>query len=177
MNFFEKTISSERIYDGKIINLRKDLVELENGNNASREIVEHSGGVGILAVDSDGQILMVRQYRCGVGRMSLEIPAGKLNLGENPEECGRRELEEETGFIPGYFEAMGFIDPSPAYLSEKIYIYLAGDLISAKQSLDPDEFLSVEKLSIDRAVEMCMTGEITDAKTLVAVLKYKNMKP
>lgn len=175
MIFYEKIISSERIFEGKVINLRRDTVELENGYRAEREIIEHTGGVGILAINEKGCVLMVRQYRCGVGRMSLEIPAGKLNPGEKPEECGRRELEEETGCIPELFTPLGTLDPTPAYDSEVIHLFLAERLIPTAQKLDPGEFLTVEDIPLEKAVDMCMTGEITDAKTQIALLKYSHM--
>jgi ADP-ribose pyrophosphatase len=168
----EKTLSVQRVYEGKIINLRRDTVELEGGGTAVREVVEHSGGVGVLALDEKDRVLMVRQFRYGVGRESLEIPAGKLNPGEDPEACGRRELEEETGYRPVSMTSMGFIDPSPAYVGEIIYIFLASGLEKTSQNLDEDERLEVERVPFDKAVAMCITGEITDAKTVAAVLKH-----
>lgn len=173
MIYEEKILTSEKVYSGKIINLRRDTVRLQNGAEAGREVVEHSGGVGVLALDENGCVLMVRQYRHGTGKISLEIPAGKLNPGEDPGQCGARELEEETGFAPVGLTPFGSLDPTPAYCSEKIYLYLAKELKKGRQGLDEDEFLSAERVPFEKAAEMCLSGEITDAKTLVAVLKYK----
>lgn len=166
----EKPVSTERIYDGKILAVRRDLVELENGSQAVREVVEHSGGVGVLALD-DGKVLMVRQFRYGIGRESLEIPAGKRERGEDPAACGFRELEEETGYVAGDFRPFGFIDPTPAYCSEVIWLFLAKNLRPTKQQLDPDELLSIERIPFQEAVRLCLNGGITDAKTVAAVLK------
>lgn len=173
MSTEEQFIATQRIYDGKIINVRKDTVTLQNGATASREVVEHSGGVGVLAIDDQDNVLMVRQYRYAIGRDSLEIPAGKREYGEDPAECGIRELEEETGYAAREFLPFGSLDPTPAYVTEVIHLFLARDLVPTKQNLDPDEFLSVEPVPFDKALELCLSGEITDAKTLVAVLKYK----
>lgn len=172
----EKQISSERLYEGKILALRRDIVELENGNSAVREVVEHSGGVGILALDDESNVLMVRQFRYGIGRGSLEIPAGKREYDEDPATCGIRELEEETGYVADEFLPFGFIDPTPAYCSEVIYLYHAKGLHPTKQRLDPDEFLSIERIPFEEAVRLCLNGGITDAKTVVAVLKLYAME-
>jgi len=168
----EKQVSSNTVYSGKIINVRNDTVELANGKLANREVVEHSGGVGVLAIDEHDNVLMVRQFRYGIGRESLEIPAGKLEPGEAPMVCGMRELEEETGYIAGSFEPFGSLDPTPAYVSEVIHLFLARDLKLSAQKLDEDEFLSVEEIPLTTAIELCLNGGITDAKTVIAVLKY-----
>jgi ADP-ribose pyrophosphatase len=171
MIFHEKPISTEMMYEGKILNVRRDMVELENGRIATREVIEHTGGVGILALDAEDRVLMVRQYRYGIGRESLEIPAGKRERGEDPRLCGIRELEEETGYIAGKFKAFGSVDPTPAYDSEVIHLFLAEDLQPTAQRLDPDEFLSVERIPFAEVVALCLNGGITDAKTLAAVMK------
>jgi len=174
--FYEKTLSSTRIFEGKVFSVRKDTVELENGTLAFREVIEHSGGVGILAVGAEGHIFLVRQFRYGVGRESLEIPAGKLEPGENPFACAQRELEEETGYVAGHWDSLGTMDSTPAYDSEVIHLYLARDLRPTSQRLDAGEFLSVEPFSMDKLLELCLNGGLTDAKTLVAVLKYQTMR-
>lgn len=173
MDFTEKTTSSERIFEGRIINLKVDTVSLPNGNIATRELVEHSGGVGVIAVDGDRNVLMVSQYRKPFDEMVLEIPAGKLNFGENPLECGKRELEEETGYIAGNYECLGVYYPTPGYCLEKITIYLATELVKTKQHLDEDEFLDVHTMKLDELFDMVMENKINDAKTAIAILKAK----
>lgn len=173
MNFTEKTLSSESVYKGKIIDVYKDEVELQNGNKAFREVVRHPGGVGICALTGDGDVFLVRQFRYPHKKAILEIPAGKLEYGENPLECGKRELLEETGYTAKEFVSLGKILPTPAYCEEVIHIYLAKGLTFAAQKLDADEFLEVVKTPFVKAVEMVMTGEITDGKTCAAILKTK----
>lgn len=173
MHLFEKTVKSEKIYEGRIISLRKDTVELENGKTALREVVEHPGGVCVVPITNDNHIIFVRQYRYPFGEALLEVPAGKLNPGEDHFECGKRELLEETGAIPSEYLYMGVLYPTTAYLTEKIHIYLAKGLSFSSQSLDDDEFLDVVKVPFEKAVEMVMSNEIKDSKTQIAVLKAK----
>ncbi|MDL2234176.1 NUDIX hydrolase [Ruminococcaceae bacterium OttesenSCG-928-L11] len=172
----EKAVSGRDIFRGKIINVREDTVELPNGASAIREVVEHSGGVGVLALDDADNVLMVRQFRYAIGRESLEIPAGKREKGEDPRVCGIRELEEETGYVASEFTDFGSLDPTPAYCTEVIHLFLAKGLTYRSQRLDEDEFLAVERVPLAEAVEMCRDGRITDAKTLVAILKYHSMQ-
>ena len=172
MAHFEKMLTTERIYEGKIIHVRKDIVELENNATSIREVVEHPGGVCVLAVDEQGMAFFVRQYRYGAQQVLLELPAGKLEYGEDPLACGKRELLEECGCIADEFIALSPIIPTPAYDSEVIHIYLAKGLHPARQSLDEDEFLTVEKLSIEQVAEMILEGDVPDAKTQSGVLQY-----
>lgn len=176
MEHYEKMTESTRIYEGKILNLRRDTVELENGDKATREVIEHPGGVSILALDEHDNILMVRQFRYPTEKCIWEIPAGKRSPGEDPKECGMRELEEETGFTANSFELLGTLYPTPAYCTEVIYIYLAKDLVPSAQKLDEDEFLTVQPMSVEKVKDMILSGEITDAKTQIAVLKYLVLK-
>lgn len=171
MTFFEKQISSDIIYKGRIITLKDDVVELTNGKLAKREVVEHPGGVGIVPVDSEGNIYLVRQFRYPVMKEILEIPAGKLEIGENPLTCAVRELGEETGFTASKYIDLGAIYPSPGYCKETIYLYLALGLMQGEVHPDEDEFLEIEKLHINKASQMIMAGEMMDAKTAVAILK------
>ena len=175
MKLFEKTISKDYKYNGRIINLRVDDVELENGKTTIREVVEHNGGVCVAALDENGCLLMVKQFRYPYGEVLLEIPAGKLEKGENPEQCGKRELEEETGYIPEKLTDLGKLYPTPAYLTEIIHMYYAENLAKTAQNLDEDEFLSVEHVPFSDAVQMVLNGEIRDAKTQVAILKLKEL--
>lgn len=177
MHLEEKTVSSELIYHGKIIDLRKDIAELENGTEAVRELVVHSGGVCVVPVTENGDILFVKQFRYPFKEVLLEIPAGKINDGEEHYECGRRELLEETGASCENYEYLGVMYPSVAYLSEKIHMYLATGLSFSERHLDDDEFLDVVSVPMEKAVEMIMNNEIKDGKTQVAVMKaYYKLK-
>ncbi len=173
MNFEEKTVSSESIFEGKVIKVRKEVVELADGRKANREIVGHPGGVGVIAVDDDGKVFMVSQYRIAAKSMMLEIPAGKKEYGEDPLECGKRELIEETGYEGGEFIHLGDYYATPGYCEEVLSIYLAKNLKFVGQNLDDGEFLNVSKHSLDDLYEMVMNNEIHDAKTAIAILKAK----
>lgn len=171
MDLCEKTIHEEKIFEGKIITLRKDRVLLPNGEEADREIVEHPGGVAIVALDEDENVYMVRQYRHPFKTILLEIPAGKLNYGEDPFTCGVRELEEETGLVAKTYDYLGSFMVSPGFCGEKIHIYLARDLSKGAMHLDPDEFLEVEKRPLKELLDMIMNNEMEDAKTVLGILK------
>lgn len=171
MKLSEKTLSSELLYEGKIINLYRDTVELENHTNAMREVVHHPGGVSIVALTEDEQVYMVRQFRYPYHKVILEIPAGKLSPGEDPLECGKRELEEETGMTAKQYENLGDFYPSVGYVDEVIYCYLATGLTSTQQHLDEDEFLDVELIPLKTLYQMILSGEIQDGKTQSAILK------
>ncbi len=171
MHLFEKTVDSEPVFDGKIIKVKKDKAELENGEIVNRELVIHPGGVCIIAVTDENEILMVKQFRYPFQTVLTELPAGKLEFGEDHREAGLRELKEETGATCEKFEYLGVCYPSVAYLTEKIHMYLATGLSFDKQHLDDDEFLDVIKVKLDDAVEMVMNNELPDAKTQCAILK------
>lgn len=171
MAHFEKAIESEALYNGKILRLRRDIVELENGKTAKREVVEHSGGVCVLPFDDDGNVILVRQFRYPFGRELLEAPAGKLEKGEDHATCGRRELEEEAGMTAGIYRYLGCIYPTPAYDTEIIHMYYAADLRPASQHLDQDEFLTVLRFPFDESLQMALDGRICDAKTKTALLQ------
>ncbi len=173
MHLEEKTVNSECIYKGRIFDVTKDTALLENGKEVQRDVVHHSGGVTVVPITENNEILMVRQYRYPHHKAMLEIPAGKREAGEEHYECGKRELLEETGYICNKYEYLGEIVPTPAYVSEVIHIYLAQELELSAQNLDDDEFLDVERIPLDKAVEMVMNGEITDAKTQIGVLKAR----
>ena len=173
MAHFEKTIESREIFQGKILNLQLDRVELEDGTISRREIVRHPGGAAILPLDGDGQVTLVRQYRYALGQELLEIPAGKLEYGEDPKAAAIRELEEECGLIAGQVTDLGCLYPSVGYDDEIIYLYLARDLHATEARPDEGEFVSLEKYPLERLVEMVLAGEIHDAKTVTAILKTK----
>lgn len=176
MNFNEKTIEVKKIYDGKIIKLEIQTVELCNKNIAEREIVRHKGGVGVIPITEDNEIIMVRQFRKAFNEELLEIPAGKIEQEEAPEICAVRELKEETGFSADKISFMNVMYPSPGYTDEKIYIYKAEGLNEGELSLDEDEFLNVEKYSLKQAAEMVKSGIIKDAKTTIAIMLLLNEK-
>ncbi len=176
MAHFEKQLTTKTIYDGKILELHTDTVELENGNQALREVIIHHGGVGILPVDENNNLLLVRQFRYPTGAELLEIPAGKMEKGEDPRRCGLRELEEEVGCHAGVFESMGCMWPTPAYDTELDHLFYAEQLTPCSQHLLEDEFLDVVRLPLDKAIEMILNNEIPDAKTQLAILKYAALK-
>ena len=174
MDLTEKTLSRKDIFNGRIVNVHVDTVRLPNGAEASREVVDHPGGVAVQALDSSNNVLTVTQYRYPFGKTLREIPAGKLDhSGEDPAAAGLRELREETGAVPGRYESLGTILPSPGCYAETLHLYLARDLTMEDQNLDPDEFLNVERVPFDEMVRLCLSGEIEDAKTVAAVLKAK----
>ncbi|MGN1120081.1 MAG: NUDIX domain-containing protein [Oscillospiraceae bacterium] len=173
MHLEEKTLSSEQKFDGKIVKLFVDRIELEDGREATREVIKHPGGVCVLPLDENGDVLFVRQFRYPHQKVLLEIPAGKLEYGENHSECGLRELKEETGCTCDRYDYLGSLIPTPAYCGEVIHMYLARGLHYGEQKLDSGEFLDIIRIPLDRAVEMVMNNEIGDSKTQIALLKTK----
>lgn len=174
MVFEEKTVSSERIFNGKIINVRVDKVKMPNGSLATREIVEHPGGVGVVALTDDNEIILVKQFRKPLDKAIYEIPAGKLDCGEGHKECGIRELQEETGMRAGVFEYLGFMYVSPGFTDEMVHVYFATQLYAGETNPDEDEFVDIEKIPFERAVEMVMNNEINDAKSVFGILKCRD---
>ena len=170
----EKEISREIVFSGKIFKIAKCKALIQD-KVVDREIMLHSGGVGVLPIDEKGNVLLVQQYRYGASEFLWEIPAGKLEYGEDPYECAVRELKEETGCSAGSIKCLGKLNPSPAIMSEIIYIYLATDLKKGEMALDADEFLAVETVPFEKAVDMVLSGEITDAKTQIALLKAEKL--
>ena len=173
MEFYEKQVETKRLYEGLIVNVRQDIAEIQNGKLVSREVVEHPGGVGIVPVTRDNKILMVRQYRYPMEEELLEIPAGKLEEGEDPLECAARELSEETGCTAGSLIDLGKIYPSPGFCRETLYLYLALDLQYAEMHPDEGEFLSVEPVGIDELIDIIMANGLPDAKSIIGVMKAK----
>lgn len=177
MNFEEKQLKEEYIYKGRIINLRRDEVRLPDGGTALREVVEHPGGVCVAALTDSDELLFVRQFRYPYREDTLEIPAGKRDKGgEDPLLCGKRELREETGATAEKYISLGELYPTPGYCGEIIYMYAATGLTFGECDPDDDEFLAVEKIPLEKAVEMVLSGEIKDAKTQTAVLKVKLLR-
>ncbi len=170
-----EVVSSKEIYKGQIFTIKQDIITLPNGKNATRDILLHNGASAILPIDKDGNIILVRQHRHPVNDFVLEMPAGKLELNEDPRECAIRELEEEIGFKSNDFSFMFKTYIAVGYSSEVIHIYLAKDLVQTKQNLDEDEFLDIETYSLEKALEMIYDGTILDSKTIASILFYKNL--
>jgi len=154
-----------------VVRLVVDRVVLPNDNEAELEIIHHRGAAAVVPVDSDGNVYLVRQYRYAPDDWLLEVPAGKLDGGEPPELCAEREIEEEVGHRAGKLESMGWIWTTPGFTDERIWLYLATDLIPAQQALEDHEVLTVERMPLDDAVDMARRGEIRDAKSICALLR------
>ena len=176
MDLTEKQIIFEYKFQGKIVNLRVDDALLPNGTTAKREIVEHNGGVCVAPLDDEYNLYFVKQFRYPYMEVVTELPAGKLEKGEDPFEAGKRELKEETGAVAKKYVDLGKLYPTPGYCGEIIHMYLATDLKFGEQNPDEDEFLEVYKIPLEKAVEMVMTGELRDSKTQTMVLKIYIMK-
>ncbi|MFT8888505.1 MAG: NUDIX hydrolase [Ethanoligenens sp.] len=171
MKYEEKMLDSHLLYEGHILKLRKDSVLLPNAHKSTREVVEHPGGVCVAAVTDDGEVLLVRQFRYPFGEELLELPAGKLEYGEDPLECGKRELREEAGACATEYTFLGKFYPTCGYSNEIIYLYLAKGLTLGAQHPDEDEFLDVVRLPLEQAVSMVLKNELPDGKTQAALLK------
>ena len=171
MNLRETPVEQQIQYEGRIIRLRVDKAQLPNGKIATREVVEHNGGVCIAALTEQQELLFVRQFRYPYQEVVLELPAGKIDKGEEPLACGKRELTEETGASAQQYRSLGRLYPSPGYCGEVIHLFLATGLSFGRMNLDEDEFLEVERIPLEKAVQMVLDNEVPDAKTQVAVLK------
>ena len=171
MQHFEKTLQSKDLFNGRVIHVMHDEVELEDGKTALREVVAHPGGVCVAALTDNNELLFVRQFRYPYKEVLLELPAGKLEKGQNPLDNGKRELLEETGAIGRHYMTLGQVYPSPGYCGEIIHLYFCRIDHFDEQRLDEGEFLDVERIPLDQAVQMVLNGELPDAKTQIAVLK------
>lgn len=171
MPHYEKQLASETVFTGRVVRLTKDTVALENGATSQREVVHHNGGACVAAITPAGNVLVVRQYRYALGREMIELPAGKLEPGEDPFAAASRELAEETGYKAGAYIDLGKIIPTCGYCSEVLHLYAAKDLTPVGQHLDEDEFVTVEEMPLAQLTEKCLTGEIQDGKTVAAVLR------
>lgn len=175
MTYEEKTMKCDRIYEGKIVNLRIDTVELPDKKYSKREIVEHSGGVGIVALTEDKKILLVRQYRKAADRILLELPAGLLEVNEEPKETALRELKEETGYTAVNLEYLFEFYTSPGFSTEKVYLFYSEKAIPGEQELESGEFIEVESYSVKEVEKMIHRGEIMDAKTIIGIQALINI--
>ena len=172
----ETMLESREIFNGRVIRVTVDKVQLEDGTTSTREIVHHHGGACILPVDADGSLCMVRQFRYAMQQELWELPAGKLEKGEDPFEAAKRELGEECGLTADNFIDLGVVYATVGYDSEKIYLWAATGLHSTAQHLDAGEFLDVVKMPFDEALGLVMDGTIKDSKTQVALLKYAQLR-
>ena len=170
MVFEEKTISSERIYEGKILNLRKDKVHVKDNKTSYREIVEHNGGVALAAITPEGRMVMVKQFRKAAEKAILEVPAGKIEKGEDHALTAERELKEETGYSAGKIEFITSFYSSIGYSTEVIYLYLATDLTPGETDFDDNESIEILEYDLPELKKMIFSNEIEDAKTIAAIL-------
>ena len=176
MDLEEKLVKSNLIYDGRILRLFNDEVELPGGKHSKREYVDHSGGCAVLAVDDEDYIYLVEQFRYPYAQVLLEIPAGKRNKDEGPKDCALRELEEECGLVTDKADKFLEIYPTVAYSNEHIYVYLAHGLKATAAHLDEGEFLNVRRMPFKDALKKVLDMEIRDSKTVAAILKYALMR-
>lgn len=170
MNLVEKQLSSEIKYNGKVISVREDVVELPDGNKSMREVVQHNGAVGVVALTDNNEIVLVKQFRAGIQRITLELPAGKLEIGEDPLSCGMRELEEETGYKAENYRKFTSFATSPAIMQEIIHVYLATNLTKGEKKPDEGEFVEMHIVPVADAKRMVISGEIEDGKTIIGIL-------
>lgn len=170
----EKTLQTEHIYKGKIISVQLDQVELPDGSKSVREIVKHPGAVAIVPFTKDGKMVVVRQFRKPLEKEIYEIPAGKLEQGEDPETCALRELEEETGYTPRKINFITSFYTSPGFANELLYLYEAEDLEEGKAHPDADEFVEMSEISLDEGLELMKNEQIHDAKTAFALIYWQN---
>lgn len=170
-NFEEKTLSERKAFDGKFIKASVYDVELANGQKAIREVMHHPGGVVVVAQKNENTILMVKQYRYPIKKVMLELPAGRLEEGENPDFAIIRELEEETGYVAKTWKSLGYIYTTPGICDEKLYLYYATDLEFKKQNPDDGEIIEFFEYNINEVFELIKSGEINDAKTICALTR------
>ena len=166
----ETQLSTEQIYKGSLLDVRRDEVSLPNGKTSAREWIKHPGAACIIPVLPDSKIALIKQYRYPVQAEMIELPAGKIDPGEDPEQCANRELEEEIGYSAGKLTFICNIHPAIGFASEKMWIYLAEELTATKENTDHDEFVELIPTGLEDAVQMVWAGKITDVKTIIGIL-------
>lgn len=170
-NLIEKKISSENVFDGVLLHVRKDEVELPNGHKSVREWIKHPGAASVIPLLPDNQIILVKQFRYPIGEVTLEVPAGKLDIeGEEPIECAKRELSEETGYTAGKLEKLTTIATTVGFSNEVIHLYVATDLTQGEKHPDQDEFINTVKIPLTAALQLVESGKIIDAKSIISIL-------
>lgn len=172
----EKTLSSQLIYSGRAVRLRVDTVQMPSGRQTTREVVEHSDCVAIVAIDDDDNVLLVNQYRQAIGKELLEIPAGGIDPGEDAETAVRREMREETGFLPRRVERLGGFYSSPGFCTEYLHLYLATDFVSSPLYAEDTEIIKLVRVSTSQILELISSGRICDAKSIAGLLTYLNYR-
>ena len=168
----EKTLSSQLIYDGRAVRLRVDTVRMPSGRETTREIVEHSDCVAVIAVDDKDNVLLVNQFRKPVEKELLEIPAGGIEEGEDAEDCVRREMREETGFLPQKVERLGGFYSTPGYCTEYLYLYLATDLVPSPLQAEDSENIRLVRVPLAQIPDLITSGSICDAKSIAGLLTF-----
>ena len=166
----ESTVSSKKVYEGSFLDVRKDVVNLPDGNTSTREWINHPGAACIIPIMTDGKLALIKQYRYPVQSIMIELPAGKLDKEESPEACAIRELEEEIGYSAGKLTFVAKIHPAIGFANEQMWIFLAEQLIQSQKNTDHDEFVELMPTSINQAVELVWNGAITDVKTIIGIL-------
>lgn len=171
MELKEEMVSRQTVYEGIIVNVRRDKARIADGSIRNREVVEHPGGAAVFAIDEENRVVLVKQYRYPMGEVVLELPAGKLEKGEDPKDSALRELAEETGLLAKTVIPMGCSYSSPGILAERIYLYFARDLEQGPVHPDEGEFVEIVRIPYKELLEMVRRGEISDSKTLSGILK------
>lgn len=172
----ERTLASQQIYQGRAVNLRIDTVEKRSGRRTTREIVEHSDCIAVVVMDEADNVLLVRQFRKPVEKVLLEIPAGGIDPGEDAEECVRRELQEEVGYLPRKLTKLGGFYSAPGYCTEYLHLYLATDLVPSPRKAEDTEDIEIVRVPINRIPSLIASGEICDAKSIVGLLQVINLR-
>ncbi len=172
----EKTLASQLVYSGRVVKLRVDTVELASGRQTKREIIEHGDCVAIVAIDSDDNVLLVKQFRKPVEKELLEIPAGGIEAGEEPEDCVRREMREETGYLPRKVKRLGGFYASPGYCTEYLHLFLATDLSPAQLIAEDTEEIELVRVALSQIPELIASGAICDAKSIAGLLIFLSLK-
>jgi ADP-ribose pyrophosphatase len=172
----EETLASHLVYQGRVVRLRVDTVRTSGGRETTREIVEHSDCIAVIALDAEGRVLLVKQFRKAVGKELLEIPAGGIDSGESPEDAVSREMREETGYLPRRVERLGGFYSAPGYSTEYLYLYLATDLVPGQLFAEDTEGISLVRVSPAQIPELISSGSICDAKSIAGLLSYLECK-
>jgi len=168
----EKKLATQQIYQGRAVNIRVDTVEKASGRKTTREVVEHSDCIAVVAIDEQDNVLLVRQFRHPVGRFLLEIPAGGIDPGEEPIDSVRRELQEEIGYFPQKIDKLGGFYATPGYGTEYLYCFLATDLVPARLVAEDTEDIELVRVSLDEIPRLIASGAICDAKSIAALLMF-----